>query len=387
MSRLNIFFVVGSLDLGGAENQLTLLIQHLRKIDHICTVFSLQGEGILKKKLAQGGVSLISGGFKKGDLRRAPWKLIPAQIKLIKAIYRIKPQIIHAYLPLTSFLGVLAGRIFGKCIVITSRRALGKHQDRFPFFKPFDMAANLMSHCITVNSLAVKKDLLSRERIGDSRIVLIYNGIDIDRFRADSFVRRTWRSRMGVSDTQKVIIFVANLIPYKGHKDFLHAASMVVSQHPDVRFWLVGEDRGLQPELEQLAQRLNITIRVSFLGQRLDIAELLTASDILVLASHEEGFSNVILEAMATGLPVIATQVGGNSEAVVTGETGWLCPAGNPSAMALKMMDLLQDSEKALDWGQNGKNRVKSLFSVERLISDHLALYRRLLAETKESRN
>jgi glycosyltransferase involved in cell wall biosynthesis len=103
----------------------------------------------------------------------------------------------------------------------------------------------------------------------------------------------------------------------------------------------------------------------------------MAASDISVLPSHEEGFSNVVLESMAAGLPVVATRVGGNPEAIMDGETGWLVPPGNPEELAMKIMDLLEDPEKAEKWGEAGKRRVKENFSDERMVDEHIKLYRK----------
>ena len=111
------------------------------------------------------------------------------------------------------------------------------------------------------------------------------------------------------------------------------------------------------------------------MGQRSDIPNVLAASDLSVLPSHEEGFSNVILESMAAGLPVVATRVGGNLEAVVDGVTGWLVPPQNPKVMAEKIVDLLKDPHKARSWGEKGKERVKRFFTVEQMVEKHLALY------------
>jgi len=120
---------------------------------------------------------------------------------------------------------------------------------------------------------------------------------------------------------------------------------------------------------------LNIERHIRFLGLRHDIPQLMAASDLSVLASHEEGFSNVLLESMAAGLPVVATSVGGNPEAVVHGVTGWLTPPHHPAKLAEKMIDLLNNEEKSEKWGERGRVLVKRKFSVEQMVSRHLVLY------------
>jgi glycosyltransferase involved in cell wall biosynthesis len=313
--------------------------------------------------------------MRPGDLSRAPWKVIFTGLKLLRVLLHLKPVVVHSYLPLATFVGSLAGRISRVPLVISAKRALGTHQDRHGFLRMLDLAANSLSHRVTVNSMAVKDDVISRDHLDPLRLVLIYNGIDTRPFEAASSMRERIREKMGVRPPEVVVTVIANLIPYKGHVDLLKAASMVEEEFPSVWFWLVGEDRGVLPDLEQMARRLGITSRVKFLGRRHDVPELLAASDLSVLPSHEEGFSNVILESMAAGCPVVATRVGGNPEAVLDGVTGWLVPPRSPEKLAVKMIDLLRDPEKAKRWGERARVRAKERFSLERMVEAHLRLY------------
>lgn len=370
-----ILFVIGSLEIGGAERQMATLIRHLHSRTHSCYVFSLQSNGPLRGYLGNLGVPVYSGKLKKRDLLRAPWKLIPAQWKLIKIVRQLRPSVVHSLLPLATFMGALAGRMGGVPVVITSRRGLGNHQDRHLILKPLDRIANQLSYRVTVNSKAVWNDIINRDHIDESKLVLIYNAVESTLFEEALRYREKVRRELGIKPHEKVTIVVANLIPYKGHSDLLKAARQVVDQIPEAKFLLVGEDRGIQKDLERGAQDLGISDGVVFMGQRSDIAELLAASDLSVLPSHEEGFSNVILESMSAGLSVVATCVGGNPEAVVDGVTGCLVPPRNPAAMAEKIVDLLGDPERAKSWGERGRKRVKELFTIERMVEGHLKLY------------
>jgi glycosyltransferase involved in cell wall biosynthesis len=358
---------------------LVTLVSHLHERTHSCHVFSLQGEGPYSEHLSRLDVSIHSGGLRAGDLSRAPWKVIVAELRLLRIIKDLKPLVVHAFLPLVTFMGALAGRVLRVPLVITSRRALGTHQERHTVLRPFDRAANRLSHFVTVNSRAVWDDIVSRDLIDPNKLVLIYNGIEPRPFELASEARERLRGHVGLSEFDKVIVVVANLIPYKGHLDFLKAAREVKDSIPEATFWLVGEDRGIHKNLETAAQDLGIGESVLFMGQRSDIPSLLAASDLFVLPSHEEGFSNVILEAMAAGLPVVATKVGGNSEAVADGVTGWLVPPRNPALMAGKIVDLLKDPEKSRSWGERGRERVKRFFTVEQMVEKHLTLYERAL--------
>jgi glycosyltransferase involved in cell wall biosynthesis len=354
---------------------LVTLVSHLHGRKYSCHVFSLQSGGSYHSRLSSLGVPIHSGGLKAGDLSKTPWKIIRAELELFQIIRNLKPVVVHSFLPLVTFMGALAGRLSRVPLVITSRRALGTHQERHSILRPLDRIANRLSHFVTVNSRAVWDDVVNRDHIDPNKLVLIYNGVDARPFESASAVREKLRKDIGLRDSDKVVVVVANLIPYKGHLDFLKAARRVQDRIPGTKFCLVGEDRGIQKDLEREAQNLGIRECVLFLGQRSDIPSLLAASDLFVLPSHEEGFSNVILEAMAAGLPVVATEVGGNSEAVVDGFTGWRVHSRDPAAMAGKIVDLLSDAEKAISWGARGRERVKKLFTVEQMVEKHLTLY------------
>jgi glycosyltransferase involved in cell wall biosynthesis len=276
---------------------------------------------------------------------------------------------------LTNFMGSLAGRLSGVPLVITSRRALGTHQDRYKGWRIFDILSFRLSHLVTVNSHAVEQDTLIRDLGSPSKLRVIYNGIDFTPFEAARANREAVRRTLGVLPMENVVISIANLIPYKGLSDLIEAAAVVTGRMPVAKFLLIGEDRGIQKQLEAKAYRLGVSQQVMFLGQRLDIPDLLAAGDLLTLSSHEEGFSNVILEAMAAGLPVVATDVGGNREAVMNGVTGWLVSPKDPDAMADRILDLLSDKERAASWGRRGQARVKEAFTINRMVEAYMNLY------------
>ena len=353
--KANILFVIGSLEVGGAERQMYLLVKQLHGQNYTCHVYSLQAGGPLEKWFEDLGVPVFSERLKKGDMSRAPWKIVLAEWSLLRLIYRLKPSVIHCFLPLITFMGALSGRIARIPLVITSRRALGTHQRRYPILRPLDHIASRLSHRITVNSQAVWNDMVRRDHVNASKLILIYNGVDTRPFETALSYREDVRRDQGVKASAKVMIAIANLIPYKGHSDLIQAAKEVINRFPDAIFLLVGEDRGIQEELEQRVANFGIGQSVRFLGRRDDVPKLLAASDISILPSHEEGFSNVILESMAAGLPVVATDVGGNREAILDGITGWLIPPKDPRALAEKIIDLLRDPNRAKAWGREGR--------------------------------
>lgn len=375
---VSILFVIGSLELGGAERQMALLIENLVVRGVTCHLFVLEGiGGPLYGILKEIDLKVYEGGYnRRVSLFRKVPSLFRAQIRLSQVISTIRPDVIHAYLPLTNIMGSLAGRMSGIPLVVTSRRALGTHQDRYRGWRIFDILSFRLSHVVTANSQAVAEDVLRRELGDASKISVIYNGIDTFPFESAKSRRDAVRNLLKIPLDEKVVMSIANFIPYKGLLELIEAAAVVIGRMSDVTFVLIGEDRGMLEQLKERARSLGISDGVLFLGQRLDVPELLGAADILALSSHEEGFSNVILEAMASGLPVVATDVGGNIEAVIHGVTGWLVPPKKPAAMADGVLDLLNDKERAARWGKRGQDRVKESFTVEKMVEKHEALYR-----------
>jgi glycosyltransferase involved in cell wall biosynthesis len=182
--------------------------------------------------------------------------------------------------------------------------------------KWLDWTANALSHRITANSQAVARDTEARDGYDLSRIVVIPNGLDFSRFDSVDRCRDETRNKLRLSKSDVAIAMVANLIPYKGHQELIEAFSRVGDDKSRLRLFLIGRDEGMARDLMDTARRLGVADRIALMGQRSDVSLLLSAMDIGVLASHEEGFSNALLEKLAAGLPVVATDVGGNPEAL-----------------------------------------------------------------------
>lgn len=208
------------------------------------------------------------------------------------------------------------------------------------------------------------------------RMRTIYNGID--RELPDDANLKKLRFELGLAEGAPVIGMVGNLYPVKGYPFFIQSMQRVKHQFPDARFIICGRGR-LQAELEALARQCGLENSLQFLGFRTDVRQLLQTMDIFVLSSLSEGLSLAILEAMDAGKPTVVTNVGGNPEIVVDGETGFLVPAENPEILAEKVSLLLSDRELGRQMGQNGHQRVLSLFSRERMVQNYQNLYEALV--------
>lgn len=211
----------------------------------------------------------------------------------------------------------------------------------------------------------------------DCEVVGICNGIDTRRFAPDGATDASIRA--GASH---VVAILGHISEVKGHPTFVEAAGLLARTFPQSRFLVIGGEtiqQGLRGQLEQRARDLGLGDRVQFLGFRNDVAQILSAADVVVLPSLAEGFPLAVLEAMACGKPVVATPVGGVPEAIVEGVTGMLVAPGRADLLAQGVATLLQDPDAARRMGQAARQRIEQRFSVEIFGGAVQALYSRLL--------
>jgi glycosyltransferase involved in cell wall biosynthesis len=218
--------------------------------------------------------------------------------------------------------------------------------------------------------------LISEDGFTPEKLRVIHNGVDTEKFE------RTQRDRARLFPdvgNETLVVLVGNMLSdVKGHPWLIAAAPAIVREFPEVRFVLAG-DGELRPQFEAQVAKLGLESRFMFLGRRNDIPEILASCDIAVLPSRAEGLPNAVLEYMSSGLPTIASRVGGNVELVQDGVTGWLVPAENIDALANALLQLLRDPERARQIGKNGQRFAVENFSFERLIREVDKLYTELL--------
>jgi glycosyltransferase involved in cell wall biosynthesis len=226
----------------------------------------------------------------------------------------------------------------------------------------------------------VAADTVSRDHVTIRKLRSIYNGIDIAPFAAAASRRDAVRSNMGLAPETIVIVCIGNLIAYKGHEDLLSAFAFLSNDESrpnrPIILLLAGEDRGTGENLARQASDLGILDRVRFLGGRRDIPDILAASDIGVLPSHEEGFSNALLEMLSAGVPVVATDVGGNREALAGTEGCFLVPPSDPIALASAVRQVAAGLPELPERSASRVAHVKSRFSVGAMVDQYETLYR-----------
>ena len=291
---------------------------------------------------------------------------------------RWRPHIAHFYLPGPYLVGVPVAIAAGTPIKIMSRRSLSRYQQHWPMAARLERLLHRRMDAFIGNSRAVVNDLVS-EGIPSSKVKLIYNGVEARVSRPE---RAEARRAFGIAPEALVGVMIANLIPYKGHKDLIEGLALVAQSLPSGwRILCAGRDEGLRSKLENLVGARGLKANIQFLGERTDVSTLLAAADFGVLSSLEEGFSNVVLESMAAGLPMIVTNVGGNPEAVLDGETGLVVPPHDPAALGKAILRLAQDSTLRRRLGAAGLLRVRNDFSIESCVDAHERLYEQLLTE------
>jgi glycosyltransferase involved in cell wall biosynthesis len=235
-----------------------------------------------------------------------------------------------------------------------------------------------IADAIVANSQAVENYLVN-EGISAEKINVIYNGLNLERLKPKETNRRKICEELNLptNENVKFITLVANLRhAVKNHPMFLRAAKAVSEKSPEAHFVLAGEGE-LKSDLENAARELNIANRTHFIGRCAQVPELLSISYAGVLTSFAEGFSNSILEYMAARLPVVATNVGGASEAITENETGFIVKTDDDKTMAEQLIFLLGNPEKAKEMGKCGNQIVESKFSCETQLHRTIELYRK----------
>jgi glycosyltransferase involved in cell wall biosynthesis len=376
----NILFVISNLQLGGTERQVALLATELAKLGLAVSIYSFM-DGEVRAQLEQNGIKVIlppAGlAHKPSSKTYNTLRALFAAVHLFWIMLTRRPNIVHFFLPAAYLVGAPMARLVGVPVRVMSRRSMNSYQ-RGAVIRALERRMHRLMHAVLGNSRSVVRQLMG-EGVAPEWLGLIYNGIDVAAFAVPGS-RRELRERLGLPTNGMVMCIVANLIPYKGHRDLIDALAIAApGLPPNWRLLVAGRDDGVGNELREQAKRLGLHDHVVFLGARTDVAAILAASDIGILCSHEEGFSNSILEGMAAGLPMIVTDVGGNPEAVIDAETGLVVPAGDPKRFAAAIVRLAGNSALRTRYGNAGRLRVAREFSVQRFAQSHRSLYAALI--------
>ena len=371
-----ILQLVDSFDEGGSERQalqLTRLLHdsHRYQVSLAC----LKADGILRSQVEE---------LELGEISCYPMTSFydaNALVQLRRFVHdlrRSKIDVLHTHDFYTNIFGMVAGRLAGVPVRIASRRETSGMRSRAQ--QQAQRTAYALAHQIVANCEAVQRKLVE-EGVGKDKITVIHNGFDPNRIvPAQASTKDDALAALGIQcSAKRFVTIVANMRhEVKDYPMFLRAAERVSRALPDVGFLLAGEGE-LKASLKIYATELGIADKTVFLGRVENIATLLSVADVCVLSSKAEGFSNSILEYMAAGCPVVATDVGGAREAIVEGETGYLVASGDDLMMAQLIISLFEKPEEAQRLSENGRRVVGQKFSIEAQLRNTEVLYERLL--------
>lgn len=208
-----------------------------------------------------------------------------------------------------------------------------------------------------------------KSRMFRKKATVIYNGVDTKLFHPNKNARENAVQQFGLASNRKLVAIIGSIIPVKGHADFIKAASLLNQRH-NIEFLIIGDDpQNRSQQIQELAEQLGLKNNVHFLGFQDSLHSILPGLDLLVLTSKSEAFSRIIIEAMASGIPVVATDCGGPAEAVVDGKTGYLVSVGDHSMIASAIENILLDKTQADSFGAEGRNLAENNFSLNNYIS------------------
>ena len=361
-----ILQIIPTLDRSGAEKQLTLLAAGLPRPEFETHVCLLTRTGPLAAELEAAGVPVVLIG-KSGKVDPASF------LRLKRHIAELRPDLVHTWLFAANGYGRAAALAAGVRHVVAGERCVDPWKAWHEL--AIDRWLARRTERIVVNSAGVR-DFYVRHGLPSEKFVVIPNGIAPP--APSDLGRNELLAELGLPAGARLVGAINRLWPQKRLKDLIWAADLLKVIRDDVHLLIVG-DGPQRDRLERFRRQVKIEDKVHFLGHRNDVPRLLPHFDALWLASEYEGLPNVVMEAMAAGVPVVATDISGNRDLVVPGETGFLVPVGGRAAFARETKRILDDADLARRLGEAGRQRVLTEFTIERMVDRHAALYRELL--------
>ncbi|MCG3148424.1 MAG: Glycosyltransferase Gtf1 [Verrucomicrobiae bacterium] len=356
--KTTIAHLVTGLQIGGLERVVINLVGRFRDSGYRQFIVCLETGGPFADEIAKLGANVIVLGKKPG----MSWRTIRQLATLFRQEH---VQIVHTHNPPPHFHGVLAGLLAGVPV-----RVHTKHGRNYPHMKKRVLLNRVLSwftDAIVPVSDNAGTVALEIEKVNPKKVWRIWNGVDTELYRPQSTVHRP-----------QSIATVARLSPEKDQQTMLLAFRLVVDQLPAARLVFIGDGPCL-PVLRDTTAKLKLTGHVEFLGARNDVAALLPEFTVFTLSSVTEGISMTLLEAMACGVPIVATDVGGNREIVQPPACGLIVPARDPQALATAYLELLRDLARCAKMGAAGRQRVVEHFSLESMVRQYSDLYDELL--------
>lgn len=361
-----ILHIIPSLDRAGAEKQLALLAAGLPRARFEVHVCALTRGGPIEGDLAAAGVpvTVIGKRFRIDPL--AYWRLR-------RHIAQLRPDLVQTWLFAGNAYGRAAALACGVPRIVASERCVDPWKSALQL--AIDRRLARRTDRLVANSPAVR-DFYVERGVSAAQIVVIPNGVPPA--APPRLTREAILAQLGLPSHVRLVAFIGRFWRQKRIKDAIWAIDLLKVVRDDVHLLVFG-DGPLRRRMERFRRQARIVDKVHFLGQRNDVGDWLPHCDLLLSTSGYEGQSNAVLEAMAAGLSVVATDIPGTRDLVVPGETGLLAPVGGRGELARGLQRLLNDRPLAAQFGAAGRRRVETEFSVERMVGAYAELYDRLL--------
>lgn len=376
--KTRVLWLIKGLGAGGAEQLLVNSLPHLdrSRFDyHVAYILPWKDDNVPFFTAHDVPTSCL-GGTTPADLR------VVSRLQRLLEDQRI--DVLDSHLPYSGVVGRVAARRAGTPAVVYTEHSLAV-QRQLAGFHFVSFVANTLTYGMNDLVVSVSRDTfcdVNRFTFGRVPVRLVYNGIPLDSFDRATIVAD--RSALGVPEAHKVVGHVATFTPKKRQHDLLHAAKLVLDEDAHVSFVLVGKG-ALRPELEALAKELGIGEHVVFPGFVPDLTAAMACFDVFALSSLYEGLPTVAIEAMALGVPVVATWVGGTPEIVNHDHDGILVPPSDPPAMARGILRLLGDDGLRAEMGARAEQSARSKFDIRRRVAEMEAVYDELLSASPRS--
>jgi glycosyltransferase involved in cell wall biosynthesis len=370
----DVLAVIGSLNVGGCERHLATVYPRLKAAGFDVGILTFTRGGPLEQQVRASGVDVMCIDREPAPVTRAErWKRRATTVFDFASTFR-RARLVHFFLPGAYMIGGLMALAARQPNVVMSRRSLNDYQADHPIATRIERFLHPRMRILTANATASVSQLIEEGAPRD-RTLLLQSGVDTSVFEAAP-ARHEMRKRLALKQDTLVLVIVANLIPYKGHADLVEALGDVASRiDRDWVLMVAGRDDGPRQALAKRADELNVGRHIRWLGPVADVPALLRACDIGILASHQEGSPNSLLEYMAAGLAVVSTKVGGVTDIATNNADALLVPPRDPVALGQAILKLMQDDRVRETLGSAAARRVRTAFSLQACIDAYTHLY------------
>jgi glycosyltransferase involved in cell wall biosynthesis len=378
--RRHVLFVIDILysSAGGAEGILAKIVRELPAHGYRCSVITLASRpDLVKAEHFDCPVYCFPV--------RSLWgvQALAAAWKFARFIRRERVDVVHTFFEASDLLGGVVAKLCGR-MVVSSRRDMGFRRSRIQRVG-YRVAAPVFD---AVHAVAeeVRRAHIAQDRLDPRKVVTVHNGVDL---RLLDRATPSLPPEFGIPAGCPIVVCVGNIRAVKGFEYLARTVATVCRERPDVRFLVIGEvhDPPYFERVQQSIRDAGCSGNVVFAGCRSDVPAILKTCSVFYMCSLSEGLSNALLEAMACGLPCVATKVGGNAEVVDDGRSGYLVPARDPERAARRIIELLSDQTLGSEMGRTGRAIVEARFSMRVMIDAVLDSYRRLLSDGRVPRH